>query len=94
MADVSLILLRDSGINNVSHLILFFSVSEFLVVLPTSIVITHFFTRLTEEVVTIWIALSDVPADLGPLYLIKGSDQFEDHLSTIRGFDLMKQTDR
>ena len=53
-----------------------------------------FFTRLTEEVVTIWIALSDVPADLGPLYLIKGSDQFEDHLSTTRGFDLMKQTDR
>ena len=53
-----------------------------------------FFTRLTEEVVTIWIALSDVPADLGPLYIIKGSDQFEDHLSTTRGFDLMKQTDR
>ena len=53
-----------------------------------------FFTKFTEEVVTSWITLSDVPADLGPLYLIKGSDQFEDHLSTTRGFDLMKQTDR
>ena len=73
MADVSQILFLDSGINNVSHLIFFLLIGT-----PGRFTHIHcdypFFTRLTEEVVTIWIALSDVPADLGPLYLIKGSD--------------------
>ena len=53
-----------------------------------------FFTRMTEEVVTMWIALTDVAADLGPLFLIKGSHLFSEHLSETKGFDLMKQNDR
>ena len=49
---------------------------------------------MTVEVVTIWIALTDVTADLGPLFLIKGSHLFSEHLSETKGFDLMKQNER
>ena len=53
-----------------------------------------FFTRLTEQVATAWIALGDVPLRTGPLFIVEGSHRFEDIVESYRGFDVALDTSR
>jgi ectoine hydroxylase-related dioxygenase (phytanoyl-CoA dioxygenase family) len=53
-----------------------------------------FFTRTTETVATAWVALGDVPTELGPLFVIEGSHRFQDIVDTHRGFDISKDSSR
>ena len=53
-----------------------------------------FFTRKTEQVLTFWIPLGDIPASDGPLYIIENSHQC-DHLNhAIKGFDVANDQSR
>jgi ectoine hydroxylase-related dioxygenase (phytanoyl-CoA dioxygenase family) len=53
-----------------------------------------FFTRTTETVATAWIALGDIPTELGPLYILEGSHRFQDVVDSHRGFDISHDTSR
>jgi Phytanoyl-CoA dioxygenase (PhyH) len=46
-----------------------------------------FFTRGTKEVFTTWIALGEVPATDGPLYVVEGSNRFADLIEAVREID-------
>lgn len=48
-----------------------------------------FFTRLTEQVVTVWIALGDVPAQLGPLFVVQDSHRDQALAERYRNFDVV-----
>lgn len=52
-----------------------------------------FFTRMTERVLTFWLALGPVPVSDGPLFVIEGSHTFADLVGAMRGFDLMRDRD-
>lgn len=49
-----------------------------------------FFTRMTDRVLTCWLALGPVPVTDGPLFVIENSHRFEDMVSAMKGFDLMR----
>jgi len=53
-----------------------------------------FFTRATEQVATAWIALGDVPVELGPLFIVEGSHRFRDVIEAHRGFDISRDAGR
>jgi hypothetical protein len=53
-----------------------------------------FFTRATEQVLTAWIPLGDIPWSDGPLMVVEGSHRFEDLTATQRGFDVARDTGR
>ena len=53
-----------------------------------------FFTRATEAVATAWIALGEVPTELGPLFVLEGSHQWPDVIEGHRGFDVAVDTKR
>ena len=53
-----------------------------------------FFTRMHDQVWTVWLPLGDVPVAQGPLVVVEGSHRFEDLIAPMRGFDLMKDTGR
>ncbi len=53
-----------------------------------------FFTRATEQVVTVWTALGEVPLSDGPVVVVEGSHRFEDLVEATRGFDVARDTDR
>lgn len=53
-----------------------------------------FFTRMTEAVATAWIALGDIPVELGPLFLLENSHRLEDIVASYRGFDVARDTSR
>ncbi len=52
-----------------------------------------FFTRTTDRVLTCWLALGPVPVSDGPLFVIENSHKFEDLVSAMKGFDLMRDKD-
>lgn len=52
-----------------------------------------FFTRMTDRVLTFWLALGPVPVSDGPLFVIENSHTFEDLVGAMRGFDLMRDKD-
>ena len=52
-----------------------------------------FFTRMTDRVLTCWLALGPVPASDGALFVIENSHKFEDLVSAMKGFDLMRDKD-
>ena len=52
-----------------------------------------FFTRMTDRVLTCWLALGPVPVTDGPLFVIENSHKFEDLISAMKGFDLMRDKD-
>ena len=52
-----------------------------------------FFTRLTDRVLTFWLALGPVPVTDGPLFVIENSHRFDDLVSAMKGFDLMRDKD-
>ena len=49
-----------------------------------------FFTRMTDRVLTCWLALGPVPVTDGPLFVIENSHKFDDLVSAMKGFDLMR----
>ncbi|MFK7962943.1 MAG: phytanoyl-CoA dioxygenase family protein [Burkholderiaceae bacterium] len=53
-----------------------------------------FFTRETTDVVTVWIALSDVPVSLGPLFIVAGSHQDPSVQAHYKDFDVARDTNR
>ena len=53
-----------------------------------------FFTRSTEQVLTAWVALGDVPSHMGPLFIVENSHKFEDLVGQYRGFDVSTDTSR
>ena len=55
---------------------------------------TGFFTRRTDQVVTTWVCLGDIPLELGPLFVIEGSHKHATVLSRNKDFDVARDTDR
>lgn len=49
-----------------------------------------FFTRMTDRVLTCWLALGPVPVSDGPLFVVERSHRFGDLVEAMRGFDLMR----
>jgi len=52
-----------------------------------------FFTRMTDRVLTCWLALGPVPVSDGPLFVIEDSHNFDDLVSSMKGFDLVRDKD-
>ena len=46
-----------------------------------------FFTRKTDRVLSVWLALGDVPVTDGPLLIIEGSNQYEDLIREMLAID-------
>jgi hypothetical protein len=46
-----------------------------------------FFTNKTERVLSVWLALGDVPVTDGPLLIIEGSNQYEDLIGEMSAID-------
>ena len=47
-----------------------------------------FFTRVTKEVLTCWIAFTEIPLDNGPLFIVEGSHKFIDIHDNFKDFDV------
>jgi Phytanoyl-CoA dioxygenase (PhyH) len=50
-----------------------------------------FFTRATRDVLTVWIPLGDVPVTEGPLFIVEGSNKFDDLFDQIRNMDPFRE---
>ena len=48
-----------------------------------------FFTRGTNEVLTCWIAFTEIPLDNGPLFIVEGSHKFIDIHKSFKDFDVV-----
>lgn len=53
-----------------------------------------FFTRLTDQVLTAWVALGDVPLRQGPLFVLQDSHLNQSLRETFKGFDVARDTNR
>ena len=53
-----------------------------------------FFTRMHDQVWTVWLPLGDVPVAQGPLVVVEGSHRFTDLIDQVRGFDVVQDTSR
>jgi len=53
-----------------------------------------FFTRMTDRVITCWLAIGPVPLEQGPVFVLAGSHRSQEVQARFRGFDLMRQRDR
>jgi len=53
-----------------------------------------FFTRMHDQVWTVWLPLGEVPVERGPLVVVEGSHRFADLIEPMRGFDVVKDTAR
>lgn len=53
-----------------------------------------FFTRTTEQVLTAWMALGDVPSQMGPLFIVENSHTYDDIKEQVKGFDVSIDTSR
>ncbi len=53
-----------------------------------------FFCRLHDRLVTSWIPLGDVPVSDGPIYVVEGSNRFDDLLDDIVGQDAIADRSR
>ncbi|MBH68273.1 MAG: hypothetical protein CMM58_07965 [Rhodospirillaceae bacterium] len=47
-----------------------------------------FFTRATKQVLTCWIALTNIPLEKGPLFVVEGSHMFKDIKDEFKDFDV------
>ncbi len=47
-----------------------------------------FFTRETDRVLTVWVALGPVPVERGPLFLVEGSHRWPDVRAHVEGYDV------
>lgn len=48
-----------------------------------------FFARATEQIVTCWVPLGDVPIEQGPLAIVEGSDGFDDLIADAKAIDVI-----
>lgn len=53
-----------------------------------------FFTRKTERVLTVWIALGPVPVERGPLFVVEGSQRWPDVRAHVEGYDVGRDRHR
>ena len=53
-----------------------------------------FFTRIHDQVRTVWIPIGDVPIDEGPVFVVEGSHQFRDVIDPMIGFDVASESTR
>lgn len=53
-----------------------------------------FFTRMHDQVWTVWLPLGDVSIAQGPLVVVEGSHRWEDAIGQVRGFDVVQDTTR
>ncbi len=53
-----------------------------------------FFTGTTEHVTTAWIALGDVPSQMGPLFIVENSHKFDDIAQQFRGINISDNLSR
>jgi ectoine hydroxylase-related dioxygenase (phytanoyl-CoA dioxygenase family) len=53
-----------------------------------------FFTRVHDQVRTVWIPVGDVPVDEGPVFVVEGSNDFHDVIDPMIGFDVASESTR
>lgn len=53
-----------------------------------------FFGHATENVVTTWVPLGDVPLAEGPLFVVEGSNRFDDLIAAMRRLDIVKAPEK
>lgn len=53
-----------------------------------------FFTRMHDQVWTVWLPLGDASVEQGPLVVVEGSHRWEDAIGQVRGFDVVRDTTR
>jgi ectoine hydroxylase-related dioxygenase (phytanoyl-CoA dioxygenase family) len=53
-----------------------------------------FFARLHDQVRTVWIPIGDVPVERGPVFVVEGSNRFEDVIADLRGFEVTAGSSR
>jgi hypothetical protein len=53
-----------------------------------------FFTRLHDQVWTVWTPMGDTPVARGPLMVVENSHRFTDLVESVVGFDVVRDTSR
>ena len=53
-----------------------------------------FFTRATKQVLTCWIAFTEIPLDKGPLFAVEGSHRFKDIKDEFNDFDVDRDKEK
>ena len=53
-----------------------------------------FFTRLHDQVWTVWTPLGDAPVSRGPVVVVENSHRFTDLIDDLVGFDVVRDTNR
>ena len=53
-----------------------------------------FFTRLHDQVWTVWTSMGDTPVSRGPLMVVENSHRFSDLVESVVGFDVVRDTSR
>ena len=53
-----------------------------------------FFTRTTDQVVTVWVSFGDIPLRMGPLFVLENSHTHPRVQASIADFDVARDTDR
>jgi hypothetical protein len=53
-----------------------------------------FFTRMHDQVWTVWTSMGDTPVSRGPLMVVENSHRFSDLVESVVGFDVVRDTSR
>jgi hypothetical protein len=53
-----------------------------------------FFTRAHDQVCTAWMPIGDVPVEQGPVFIVEGSQHFQDLIGPMIGYDVARDTSR
>ncbi len=53
-----------------------------------------FFTRAHDQVFTVWMPIGDVPLEQGPLFIVEGSNRYDDLIAPMIGFDVARDDSR
>ncbi len=53
-----------------------------------------FFARVHDQVRTVWIPVGDVPMGRGPLFIVEGSNRFDDVISAMLDFQVTNESSR
>jgi len=53
-----------------------------------------FFTRMHDQVWTVWTSMGDTPVSRGPLMVVENSYRFSDLVESVVGFDVVRDTSR
>ncbi|MFM8682077.1 MAG: phytanoyl-CoA dioxygenase family protein, partial [Alphaproteobacteria bacterium] len=52
------------------------------------------FTRMHDQVWTVWTSMGDTPVSRGPLMVVENSHRFSDLVDSVVGFDVVRDTSR